>query len=72
MSKPPSFQTKGRYAMKERSRDETKQPDEYVEDPSIEIGWMVAVGRRLNGEGFFIPCYRTAAVKKGGDVWKRR
>ena len=38
----------------------------------IEIGWMVAVVRRLNGEGFLITCYRTAAVKKGGDVWKRR
>jgi hypothetical protein len=38
----------------------------------IEIGWMVVVVRRLNGEGCLIPCYRTAAVKKGGDVWKRR
>lgn len=50
-----------------------------VADPSvslfyrpIEIGWMVAVVRRLNGEGFLITCYRTVAVKKGGDVWKRR
>jgi hypothetical protein len=71
MSKSPSFQTKGGYAMKELSRDGTGAP-EYVEDPSIEIGWMVAVVRRLNGEGFLITCYRTAAVKKGGDVWKRK
>ena len=38
----------------------------------IEIGRMVAVARRLNGEGFSIACYRTVAFKKGGDVWKRR
>ena len=41
-------------------------------DRPIEIGRMVAVALRLNGEGFFIACCRTAAVKKGGDVWKRR
>ncbi|MBH0196663.1 MAG: hypothetical protein HP494_13985 [Nitrospira sp.] len=35
-------------------------------------GWTVAVARRLNGEGFVITCYLTAAIKKGTEIWKRR
>ncbi len=35
-------------------------------------GWTVAVVRRLNGEGFLITCYLTAAIKKGTEIWKRR
>ena len=35
-------------------------------------GWTVAVARRLNGEGFLITCYLTAAIKKGTEIWKRR
>ena len=35
-------------------------------------GWTVAVARRLNGEGFLIACYLTAAIKKGTEIWKRK
>lgn len=37
-----------------------------------QVGWTVAVARRLNGEGFLITCYLTAAIKKGPDIWKRK
>jgi hypothetical protein len=39
---------------------------------SRQEGWTVAVARRLNGEGFLITCYPTAAIKKGTEIWKRR
>ena len=50
-----------------------------IADPNVLLfyrprreGWTVAVARRLNGEGFLITCYLTAAIKKGTEVWKRR
>lgn len=50
-----------------------------VADPKVMLfyrpcqeGWIVAVARRLNGEGFLITCYLTAAIKKGTEIWKRR
>ena len=36
------------------------------------MGWTVAVVHRLNGEGFLITCYLTAAIKKGTEIWKRK
>jgi hypothetical protein len=48
-------------------------------DPSVLLfyrpqteGWTAAVVRRLNGEGFLITCYLTAAIKKGTEIWKRK
>ena len=50
-----------------------------VADPKVMLfyrvrqeGWIVAVARRLNGEGFLITCYLTAAIKKGTEIWKRK
>lgn len=50
-----------------------------VADPNVLLfyqsrqeGWTVVVARRLNGEGFLITCYLTAAIKKGTEIWKRR
>jgi hypothetical protein len=50
-----------------------------VADPNVLLfyrprqeGWTVAVARRLNGDGFLITCYLTAAIKKGTEIWKRR
>lgn len=31
--------------------------------------WVVAVARRLNGDGFLITAYQTDAVKEGERVW---
>ena len=31
--------------------------------------WVVAVARRLNGEGFLITAYQTDAIKEGASVW---
>lgn len=33
--------------------------------------WVCAVSRRLNGEGFLITAYRTAAIKEGTVIWHR-
>ena len=50
-----------------------------VADPNVLLfyrpyqeGWIVAVARRLNEEGFLITCYLTAAIKKGTEIWKRK
>lgn len=52
---------------------------ESVADPHVLLfyrprpeGWTAAVVRRLNGEGFLITCYLTAAIKKGTERWKRK
>jgi hypothetical protein len=31
--------------------------------------WVVAVARRLNGDGFLITAYQTDAMKEGETVW---
>ncbi|WNC59624.1 hypothetical protein RHJ80_09085 [Thermosynechococcus sp. QS41] len=31
--------------------------------------WVVAVARRLNGDGFLITAYQTGAIKEGETVW---
>lgn len=31
--------------------------------------WIVAVTRRLNGDGFLITAYQTDAIKEGETVW---
>lgn len=31
--------------------------------------WVVAVARRLNGDGFLITAYQTDAIKEGEKVW---
>ncbi|MBD1824265.1 hypothetical protein H6F51_17470 [Cyanobacteria bacterium FACHB-DQ100] len=31
--------------------------------------WVVAVARRLNGDGFLITAYQTDAIKEGETVW---
>ncbi len=33
--------------------------------------WVVAVARRLNGDGFLIPAYQTDAIKEGETVWRK-
>jgi hypothetical protein len=33
--------------------------------------WVVAVARRLNGDGFLVTAYRTDAVKEGEVIWRR-
>jgi hypothetical protein len=33
--------------------------------------WVVAVARRLNGDGFLITAYQTDAVKEGVSLWPR-
>ncbi len=33
--------------------------------------WVVAVARRLNGEGFLITAYQTDAVKEGHMLWRK-
>lgn len=33
--------------------------------------WVVAVARRLNGEGFLITAYQTDAIKEGESIWRR-
>lgn len=33
--------------------------------------WLVAVVRRLSGEGFLITAYQTDAVKEGEQLWPR-
>ena len=33
--------------------------------------WVVAVARRLNGDGFLVTAYRTDAIKEGETIWHR-
>jgi hypothetical protein len=33
--------------------------------------WVVAVVRRLNGDGFLITAYQTDAIKEGETIWRR-
>ena len=33
--------------------------------------WVVAVARRLNGDGFLITAYQTDAIKEGESLWHR-
>jgi hypothetical protein len=33
--------------------------------------WVVAVARRLNGNGFLITAYQTNAIKEGETVWRK-
>jgi hypothetical protein len=33
--------------------------------------WVVAVARRLNGDGFLITAYQTDAIKEGVVVWRK-
>ena len=57
-------------------------PDEIRQssrDPNIvlfyltlkEKRWVVAVVRRLNGDGFLITAYQTDAIKEGDLIWHR-
>ncbi|PZV17229.1 MAG: hypothetical protein DCF22_04000 [Leptolyngbya sp.] len=36
-----------------------------------ESRWVVAVARRLNGDGFLITSYQTDAIKEGEALWHR-
>lgn len=33
--------------------------------------WVVAVARKLNGDGFLITAYQTDAIKEGTQLWHR-
>jgi len=33
--------------------------------------WVVAVARRLNGDGFLITAYQTDAIKEGDLIWHK-
>ncbi|MEO0985289.1 MAG: hypothetical protein AAFY20_07040 [Cyanobacteria bacterium J06639_14] len=33
--------------------------------------WVVAVTRRLNGDGFLITAYQTDAIKEGDPLWPK-
>lgn len=33
--------------------------------------WVVAVARRLNGDGFLITAYQTDAIKEGVTLWPK-
>jgi hypothetical protein len=33
--------------------------------------WLVAVARRLDGDGFLVTAYRTDTIKEGAAVWPR-
>ena len=33
--------------------------------------WVVAVARRLNGDGFLIMAYQTDAIKEGETLWHK-
>jgi hypothetical protein len=33
--------------------------------------WVVAVARRLNGDGFLITAYQTEAIKEGEKIWQK-
>ena len=36
-----------------------------------ESRWVVAVARRLNGDGFLITTYQTDSIKEGETLWHR-
>lgn len=36
-----------------------------------ESRWVVAVARRLNGDGFLITAYQTDAIKEGEMLWHK-
>lgn len=33
--------------------------------------WVVAVARRLNGDGFLVTAYQTDAIKEGQQLWHK-
>jgi hypothetical protein len=33
--------------------------------------WVVAVARKLNGDGFLITAYQTDAIKEGESIWHK-
>ena len=33
--------------------------------------WVVAVAKRLNGDGFLITAYQTDSIKEGAMLWRR-
>jgi len=33
--------------------------------------WVVAVARKLNGDGFLITAYQTDSIKEGTQLWHR-
>ncbi len=57
------------------------QPDEIrrsSRDPNVLLfyrsgkqHWLVAVGRRTNGDGFLVTAYQTNAVKEGERIWPK-
>ncbi len=59
-----------------------RDPDEIrrsSHDPNVllfyrshrENRWVVAVARKLNGDGFLITAYQTDAIKEGESIWHR-
>lgn len=40
----------------------------YQKEPKY---WLVAVVKRLNGDGFLVTCYRTDKIKEGEKIWPR-
>ncbi|WP_250122824.1 hypothetical protein [Chroococcidiopsis sp. CCMEE 29] len=63
-------------------RQTLNSPDEIrrsSRDPSLllfyltlkEKRWVVAVARRLNGDGFLITAYQTDAIKEGETLWHK-
>lgn len=63
-------------------RQALSDPDEIrrsSRDPNIllfyrtlkEKRWVVAVSRRLNGDGFLITAYQTDAIKEGEALWRK-
>ncbi len=43
----------------------------YRPDPQRPSLWLVAVVRRLNGDGFVVTAYRTDSIKEGEPQWPR-
>lgn len=33
--------------------------------------WIVAVARRLNGDGFLVTAYQTDSIKEGETIWRK-
>ena len=63
-------------------RQALNRPDEIrrsSRDPNLllfyltlkEKRWVVAVARRLNGDGFLITAYQTDAIKEGETLWRK-
>jgi hypothetical protein len=59
-----------------------RDPDEIrrsSQDPNVllfyrshrEHRWVVAVARKLNGDGFLVTAYQTDAIKEGESIWHR-